>query len=157
MEINMLKHGKPEIIELTSNQFGVPLWLLVAEALRSNNERMHEPAFALCEALGPVFQSLLITELRLVKSTPRHRVRLLQAIGRTGPIAPLDDLTNLFMSLIRDKHPSVRDAATDLLYNMPDRRSTVMAKSCTSDAGGRENHGNHLQGGRGESLAGAAI
>ena len=135
----MPKQDEPEIVELTSEQVGVPLWLLVSRALRSNYDQMHGPALALCEALGPVFQSLLITELRLGKLTPQHRVRLLQAIGRTGPIAPVGDVANLFISLVRDKHPAVREAAAELLYHMPDRQRMATTKPRTSEAGGGEN------------------
>lgn len=124
----MADQDETEIVELTSEQVGVPLWLLVAEALRSNNDRMHEPALAICEALGAVFQPLLFRELRLGNTAPKHRVRLLQALGRTRPIRSAAEVASLFLAMMRDKHPDVRSHAAELFYGMRDRQRPFAAE-----------------------------
>lgn len=134
-------------MEVNCDGLPQPLWLLVSRSLRSSNGRLHEPALAVCQCLAPVFQPLLITELQLDNITPKHRVRLLQAIGRTGPIAPVVEVANMFRAMMRDKHPAVRDAAAELYYRMPDRQKMITAKPRTSGASSSENPGDNRKDG----------
>ena len=102
------------MIPLTDRPRGELLLDLLLTALRVDDAQLNALSVELLGRCGEGPVRRLVREAADRKNRPAHRVRVLQAIRRVGPIRDLASHLDLVL-LTQDKHPAVRSAAAQLL------------------------------------------
>jgi hypothetical protein len=101
------------------------------EGLRVEDPRMNAAAAELCARLPVGAVRSLVAEASHRKNRPRHRVRLLEVIGRIAARDPagFDAEPELFFdvaNLAHDRNADVRAAASRLIRDLPLYRAGVL-------------------------------
>jgi hypothetical protein len=102
------------MMPLTGRPRGDLLLDLLLAALRVDDAQLNALAVELLGRCGDGPVRRLLQEATNPKNRPAHRLRVLQAIRRIGPVTDLASYLDLYV-LTQDKHPSVRSAAAQLL------------------------------------------
>jgi hypothetical protein len=90
---------------------------LLFGALRVQDEQLNSLAVELLGRFGEAPIRRLIREAANPKNRPGHRVCVLRAIRRIGPIHDLAAYLDLSV-LAQDKHPAIRAATAQLLWDL---------------------------------------
>jgi hypothetical protein len=102
------------MIPLKDRPRGELLLDLLLAALRVDDEHLNALALELLGLFGEAPVRRLLREAANPKNRPAHRVRVLQAIRRIGPVTDLAAYLDLSV-LAQDKYPGIRSAVAELL------------------------------------------
>jgi hypothetical protein len=103
---------------------------LVYEGLRVNDPRLNAISAEVLARMSGAAARPLVQQAADRKNKPRHRVRLLEAIGRIAAADPagVDADPGVFFDLMyitRDRNAAVREAAGRLIGDLPQYRAGV--------------------------------
>jgi hypothetical protein len=102
---------------------------LLLGGLRVQDAQLNAVAAELLGRFGEAPVRRLIKEATNAWNHPSHRVRVLRAIRRIGPVTDLAAHLDLSV-LAKDKHPGIRSAVAQLLGELGHPRAALAEASC---------------------------